>query len=393
MAEARLEAEIVEALVLDLVRLRGRSGGQCAESPAVLAATVALVISPPGSEGRERGVGNVPLVDERHRIPADPHAVVEARGAEAVGVVVHRVRTALERDPARLAVGFIVGGEIEVGAERPGGVQREGAAPGVQKEIAVRLAEAVRLLVVVVARISEPPERPAERGETGKHPEAAEKIRRLEFKRRVERGLLHHEIDRARRLRSIHERRPAPHKLDALHRVERRRVVGLRVSIHVGVDRNSILEHLHEHHPVRIETPVADAHQRRTFLGQNQPRRLRDRLPEIVHADLGKVLQIDVRGFFPGVDFCALHIGQKRTPHLAVVVRAHLDLLELLHRVLRRRSGHKTHRRHHRDRAGRPSTVRLVFHERGRRFNETESHMQSKYENASHFYCGNHASP
>ena len=336
VAEPRLETEVVELLVLDLVRLRGRAGGQRAESAAVLTAAVALIIGPPAAKCRERGLGDVPLVDERDRVAADPHAVEKPRGAEAVGVVVDGIRTGLERHPARFAVRFIVSSQIEVSPERPGGVQRESPGPGVQSEIAVRLAESVRLLVVVVAEVSEAPDRPADRGEVRIHPETAEEIRRLEIERRVEWRLLHDEIDRARRLRPIHQRRAAPHELDRLHRIERRRVVGLRVAIHVGVDRNPVLQHLHEHHAVRIEAPVADAHQRRTFLGQNQPWHLRDRLPEIVHADFGKVVEIDVRGLFSGVDFRPLHIGQKRPRDLAIVIRPHLHLLEPLHFARRR---------------------------------------------------------
>ena len=309
VADAGLEAEVVELLVLDLVRLGLRAGWQCAKASPVLASAEAQVVVPPSAESHERAVGNIPLVDQRDRIAAHSHAIMEARSAVAVGVVIHSVRAFFQSQPARLAVGFVISRHIEIAAECPGGVEREGAAPGVQEKVTVRLPEALGLLVIVVAVIPEPPDRAAERGEVRIHVETSDDVGALDGERRVERGLFHHKIDRPGWLRAIHERRATTHDFHALDGIERRGVVGLGVANHVGMDRNPVLEDLEILGAVRIVAAIADAQERRVFLGEHQTGGFRDHLPVVVHADVGNLLEVDIRSFLARVDFCPLHIG------------------------------------------------------------------------------------
>ena len=274
---------------------------------------------------------------------------------------------------------FVIRGDVQVSAERPGGIQRESAAPGVQEKVTIRLAETLRLLVVVVAVVTEFPDRAAKRGEVRIHVKTAQDVCGLDREWRVERWFFHHEVDRSCWLGAIHEGRAATHDFHALHRIKRRRVVGLGITNHVGVDRDAILEDLKILSPVWVVASIPDAQQRRVFLGQNQPRRLRDHLPVIVHADVRNLLQIDVRGFLASVDFRSLHIGEKNAIDRAVVVGAHLNLLELLHRLLGSQgTGQMPRRQQDRGEFRCTNCERVEFHESAR-FSETRSHMQASF--------------
>ena len=107
------------------------------------------------------------------------------------------------------------------------------------------------------------------------------------------------------------------------------------------MDRNAILEDLEKLRAVRIVTAIPDAQQRRIFLREHKTGRFGNDLSIVVHADLRNLLQIDIRGFFSSVDFCAIHIRQKGAAHLAVVIGAHLDFFHLLHRTLPLQAGER----------------------------------------------------
>ena len=294
VAQAWLGAVGVELLVLNLVGLGFGPCWQSAEATTILTAAEAQVVVEPSAEGEERAIRDVPLVDHRNGVAAHPHAVVEAGGAVAVGVVIDGIRTVFQRESTRFTVGFVIRGGIQIPAHGACGIESECASPSVQKKVAVRLAEAVRLLVIVVAVVAEFPERAAEGGEIRIHVEAAENVCGLDGERRVQWRFFHDKIDRTGGLRTIHERRSASHHLDALHSIKGRRVVGLGISHHVSMDRNAILEDLKKLRPVRIVAAIPDAQQRRVFLGEDETRRLRNNLPVVVHADLWNLLQIDI---------------------------------------------------------------------------------------------------
>ena len=308
MARARLGPISVELLILDLVGLGFWPGGKRAEASAILTAAEAQVVVEPCAEGEERAVRDVPLVNHRNGVATHPHAVVEAGGAVVVGVVVDGIRTIFQRKSAGFAVGFVIRRGIQIPAHGATGIESECAPPGIQKKVAVRLAEAVCLLVIIVTVVTELPERAAEGGEIRIHVEAAENVCGLDSERRVERWFFHDKIDGAGWLWTIHERGTATDHLDAFNGIKRRRVVGLGVSHHVGVNWNAILEDLEKLSPVRIVTAIPYAQQRRVFLGEHETRRLRNNLPVVVHADVWNLLQIDIRGLFPCVDFCAIDI-------------------------------------------------------------------------------------
>ena len=263
LADARLEAEGVELLLLDLVGLRREPGRQCAESAAILARAVAQVVIPPGACAEECRVAQIILVDELHRVAADAHAVVEAGSSVGIAVPIHRIRALGQRHAARLAVRFIVGVDNQIGARRGLLAVAQRAAPGIDVELAVGLAEAVRLTVVVVAVITELPDGPADFGKVRVVVEAADGVERTDAEGRVGRRFFHDVVHRAAGLRSVEQGRTAAQQLDAIHRIDRRGVIGLGVTDHVGMDRDAIFQHLHELHAVRIESAGADADQRR----------------------------------------------------------------------------------------------------------------------------------
>ena len=156
-------------------------------------------------------------------------------------------------------MGFVIRCGIQIPAHGSCGIECEGASPSVQKKVAVRFAEAVCLLVIVVAVVAELPERAAEGCEIRIHVETAKDVCGLESERRVQRRFFHNKIDRACGLRTIHERRSTSHNLDALHSIKGRCVVGLGIAHHVGMDRNAILEDLEKLHPMRIVATISDA--------------------------------------------------------------------------------------------------------------------------------------
>jgi hypothetical protein len=122
-------------------------------------------------------------------------------------------------------------------------------------------------------------------------------------------------IQRAAGLRAIHQRRSATQELDAIDRIERRRVIRLGIPELIRVNGESVLEHLGELGPVRRQAAIANAHQRTGFLTQQQARGLRQRLAIIVVADLRQFVEIQDRRLFARVDPGLLNIRQKRALH------------------------------------------------------------------------------
>ena len=325
VAELGKQAEGVELLVLDLVALRSWAGRDRSEAAAVLTLAPASVVVPPSAEAEEGTVAQVVLVDQRGGVAGDVEIIVEARGAGRIRVPVDGVRAGRLGESARFLVVVLVGVDDQVGALRRLRSPGERAAPVVDGPGAVGLAESVGLAVVVVAVVSELVDGSAQLGEVGEVVEASDRVERAEPERGVERRLLHDVVHRATRLRSVEQRRPAPHDLKSLHPVDRGGIVGFRVSEHVGMDRDPVLHHLHELHAVGGKPARADAHERCRLLREDHAGRRLEGLAVVVVIDLGQEVGIDVVRALPGEDLRPLDIREEWTVLGWLELVDHLD--------------------------------------------------------------------
>ena len=91
-------------------------------------------------------------------------------------------------------------------------------------------------------------------------------------------------------------------EFDAVHGIERRCVVSFGVTKLVGMNRQSIAQHLSKLCTMRVEAAVADADQGRGFLAEQEAWCLIESLAVVVANDARLVVEVDHLGFFTGVN-------------------------------------------------------------------------------------------
>ena len=75
VANAGFNTPGVELLGLKLICLRGRARGRSAKASAPLTTAEAKVVIPPGTEGKQCVLRDIPFVDEIDRIAAESKAI------------------------------------------------------------------------------------------------------------------------------------------------------------------------------------------------------------------------------------------------------------------------------------------------------------------------------
>ena len=170
--------------------------------------------------------------------------------------------------------------------------------------------------MIEIAVVTKLPDGAADAGEILVETVAAEEILGLELERHIARRHLHDEIERATGLRAELQGRTGADEFDPLDRVEDRRVMRFRKTELLVLDRDAVLQDLHELAPLRVEPAVAEIDDRRGgLLAHEQARRGRERFPVIVIRDAREFLRFHKRGFLAGVDPRSLHFGQRRVFH------------------------------------------------------------------------------
>src|SRR5688572_12252052 len=152
-----LKTARVELLMLDRSRIRLWPGRERAESAAALPRAKARVVSAPASHRVPRRLGKISLPSERGERTFQLEDVVKARGALAVSIVIDRAGAGGQRQPARLAMFFLIGFEREDPPAVGAGIEHQLQMRGVEHEAAVGFAESFAFPVIVVAVIAQPP--------------------------------------------------------------------------------------------------------------------------------------------------------------------------------------------------------------------------------------------
>jgi hypothetical protein len=161
---------------------------------------------------------------------------------------------------------FGIGVECENPAAAFVCIQHELDMAGIERDVAVRMAEAVSFAVIVVAVIADAAARAVEVGEIGIKIVAAESVGGAEGERPVLPRPVSDEVQGATGLRAVKKRRAAAQKLQAIHCIQRRRVIRLGITKLVGMNGDAVLQDLRELHAARVQPAIADTDQRRCFL-------------------------------------------------------------------------------------------------------------------------------
>ena len=171
------------------------------------------------------------------------------------------------------------------------------------------------LMAVLPVREVRPLVLPALERQVGvEHPEASPGLAHLDRKRGVGRPIAQHVIDHAAELRAELQRRAAAHEIHSLHRLSRRRVVGLRIAVQIGDDVHAVLAHVHLYRLHRIQSAQADAVGREAAaggLGDVRAGHAREELPRhVLRRVHGEAVELDAFGFLTGEDLGAANVGE-----------------------------------------------------------------------------------
>ena len=302
VADARLETPVVELLPVDAGR-RPRWHG--AETAAVLPTAPTVVVSGPGFDAEFGVCRHAVLQFEAQRVTAQLETVIEAhrlmtvRGipglAQAARFAIFLLEHIHADDPARVFILLV----------------NELHAAAVCLIITVGLPKTVGGTMGKVAMIAELPDCSVHGGVGGDQIVRAHD----ELLSRPQRAVrARHESDviqRPRRLRAIDQRGSAAQKVDALHRLQRRCPIGLRIANGIGADGDAILQDLHELGAVRAaDAAIPQADQGGGFFRHEQPRSQGKSLAIVVGNHFRQCLEFNDGGAFAGIHLRPFHRRQ-----------------------------------------------------------------------------------
>ena len=259
VAGATFDGRGVEFLQFDGVAVGVGPGRQGAESAAALALAVARIEGVPGLDLYEGVVGQVVIHRDGSRIALEFKPVVKTRRGVAVFVVVDHAFAGFEGQPAGFAMFFVV----HFGHDGPACLFRGGKgqfdAASEYVVIAVRLAETIGFAIVHITEVADAVGGSADRIIGRIEVIAAERVTGVQRNRHIAARFGGDVVQHAAGLGAVHQRAAAADEVDAFHGFHRGHIVGFRITKHVGVDRNAVLQHLGKLGAVGRQAAIAEA--------------------------------------------------------------------------------------------------------------------------------------
>ena len=184
----------------------------------------------------------------------------KSRCGISVHIIIHMGirRTVIQSKPPWLAVTLIIPIQLKVPAMLRIRIQRHGQIPVVQVVLAVGLSKPLGLSMVEPPIVTNVVHRSADRIKAGDIVKASPHGDRLRGKFFILRRLSHDKVNRARRLRSVHQSRSPPNKFHALHRIGWRKVIRFGITDHISLNRNTVFQDLKALQSVRIKSSIGD---------------------------------------------------------------------------------------------------------------------------------------